>query len=146
MKYKYADKMKIGGELYEKAKEYRKDYRLENREELSKKYKAKYYEDHEKTKEYNKEMRQRHKATRTKDQAARRAKKLKATPSWLTDEHRADIAILYKVREFLSNYDNVEYHVDHIIPLRGDGVSGLHVPWNLRIITAKENLEKNNKY
>lgn len=68
------------------------------------------------------------------------ARKLEAAPSWLTIEHKTEMALMYD-RAIKSRLN-----VDHIIPLQGKGVCGLHVPWNLQLLTASENREKSNSY
>jgi len=78
--------------------------------------------------------------------AKRRASKLNATPDWLTDHQRRWIQWFYSQAKRLEELTGTKYHVDHIIPLQGGGVCGLHVPWNLQILTAEENLSKSNSY
>jgi hypothetical protein len=75
----------------------------------------------------------------------RRANKLQATPPWLTLQDYTEIEDLYLCARMFKLYTGQEYHVDHIIPLQGKTVCGLHVPWNLQVIPAKENLRKSNK-
>lgn len=74
-----------------------------------------------------------------------RSKKLKATPKWLTEKHLNKISEFYTSAKELSN-DTLVYEVDHIIPLQGNNVCGLHVPWNLQILERSENRKKSNKY
>ena len=77
--------------------------------------------------------------------AKRRATKLSATPPWLTDDHHKAIQDFYWLAKDLEAISGEEYHVDHIVPLQGKSVCGLHVPWNLQILPSDLNLSKGNR-
>ena len=76
----------------------------------------------------------------------RRCSKSSRTPPWLTKEHFEQIKSIYQKAQALKDFTGEDWDVDHIVPLRGELVSGLHVPWNLRVIRSEENRKKNNKY
>lgn len=76
---------------------------------------------------------------------AKASKPRKQTPASLDKQHKQDIKFAYMCCVAWSAVTGVEHHVDHIIPLRGKTVSGLHVPWNLQILPAAENLRKGNR-
>ena len=78
--------------------------------------------------------------------AKRRAIKLKRTPSWLTEDDLWMMQEAYSLAKEREQYTGIKWHVDHVIPLQGKLVSGLHVPNNLQVITAYDNLSKSNKY
>ena len=78
-------------------------------------------------------------------EAKRRAAKLQATPQWLTNPHLTEIENLYWLAQDLKAVSGQEYHVDHIIPLQGKQVCGLHVPWNLQILPSEINISKSNR-
>jgi hypothetical protein len=77
--------------------------------------------------------------------AKRRSARFLASPAWLTKEQIKEIESFYAKASQLTKDIGIQYHVDHICPLQGEHISGLHVPWNLQIITATENMSKSNK-
>lgn len=69
--------------------------------------------------------------------------KLQATPAWAD---LSKIASFYEKAAELAKKTGIDYHVDHVVPLRGKVVCGLHCESNLKIITASENRSKSNRY
>lgn len=78
--------------------------------------------------------------------AKRKAIKLQRTPKGLTKEHHKEIEALYIESTERTNKTGIPYDVDHVVPLQGKNVSGMHAPWNLQVITASENRKKGNKF
>lgn len=74
---------------------------------------------------------------------ARRAKMKIATPAW------ADLDAIhtrYKERAMMERLTGVRHDVDHVIPLCGDNVCGLHIAENLRVILSRDNRRKSNHW
>lgn len=76
--------------------------------------------------------------------AKRRATKINATPKWLTKQQLHEMKLIYATRLNITRKTGITHHVDHIVPLNHPEVCGLHVPWNLRVITEEENVAKSN--
>ena len=76
----------------------------------------------------------------------RHAAKLSRTPKWLSPADHLQIASMYELAKILEACTGKRHHVDHIIPLRGKYVSGLHVPYNLQVVPATQNLSKGNRH
>jgi hypothetical protein len=142
-----------------KGNETRADYFREyNRREDVKDRKNEWYQENRETvinnaatrpahvlREYRNAWKSNNKTQVLADNKVRRRKHREATPPWLTRKQKSEIRQLYQIAINMTQTTGEQYVVDHIVPLRSHEVCGLHVPWNLRVITQEENLKKSNK-
>jgi len=126
----------------EEVKDRKNEWYLANRDQVIAQSKLRPYEA---TKEYKRTWKERNLVWVRADTKARRRKHRQATPKWLSSKQKAEIRQLYQIAITMTKTTGEQYVVDHIVPLRSDDVCGLHVPWNLRVITQEENLKKSNK-
>jgi hypothetical protein len=136
-------------EWYQKDKENiqvkRRPYREKNKEKINENTKQWKRDNKEYTQEYNADWRKDNPDKINAYAAKRRAALLNATPPWLTKNQLKQIERYYTVAQWAESILGEPLAVDHIVPLQGKNVNGLHVPWNLQIITKQENERKGNK-
>jgi hypothetical protein len=136
-----------------------KEYRDKNKEKILAKKKKRYEENKEKLLVRSKEQYIKHKEKRLarckeyrKENKGkirahwgkRRADKRNRTPKWLSKDDLWILENAYELAQIRGNMFGIDWHVDHIIPLRGTSVSGLHVPNNIQVVPANWNLRKSN--
>lgn len=122
---------------------YRRSYYLKNKEKENNNSKQWILNNKEKHRSYYRKYYQKNKYKEHARSSHKRASVLQRTVPWATYNKIQDF---YKEARRLTKEENTQYHVDHIIPLKGKLVSGLHVETNLQVIPALENLSKSNKF
>lgn len=134
----------------EQVKERKRKYRQSlSREKLDKenlKTRLRYYANIEKQSARKKLYRSKNKHIVNANAAKRRAAQLFRTPKWLSKNDIDKIKLIYKEATLKTKINNELWVVDHIIPLQGKIVSGLHVPDNLQLMRARDNESKQHKY
>jgi 5-methylcytosine-specific restriction endonuclease McrA len=75
-----------------------------------------------------------------------RNRKASRTPKWLSDSDLWMIEEAYELASLRTKITGFKWHVDHVLPLQGKLVSGLHTPYNLQVIPGRINQSKGNAF
>lgn len=132
-------------ELREKTLAMNKVYRDANKESKALKDREWCLANPEKVKAKTKRWNAKHPDCLASNRRMRQASQAKRTPAWLTKDDEWLMREAYHLARLRSGSTGIKWHVDHIIPLRGKKVSGLHVPSNLQVIPAKFNYLASNR-
>ena len=111
------------------------------------KYNTSARKQHWNSKRYGKDSLDKYRSSYSIAGARSRAERLLRYPPWISKQQEEQIKAIYNLRDKLNKcHAKAYWHVDHIIPLVGKEISGLHIPENLQIIPAKDNLKKGASY
>ena len=80
------------------------------------------------------------------NKAKTRANRIGRVPAWITEDDLWMIREVHHIAMLRSELTGVEHDVDHVIPMNGKTVCGLHVPTNMQVLTHSENARKGNKF
>ena len=129
-----------------KAMQYHYENYDKNKEKISERVIKWQRENKEKYAEKSKRCYEKTKDKRFAYAAFKRATKRNAVPKWISGQLKQEIQKFYVEARLKTRDTGTKYEVDHIVPLMGKEVCGLHVPWNLRVITQFENRSKQNRF
>lgn len=121
------------------ANEKRRAWKAANKQRLAEQRHAYYKANTEQYRRHGKLYRARHPDACRAKENARRAAQLQALPRWTNDEDRAYVRLIY------AEARHRRLSVDHIVPLQGKNVCGLHVYWNMQLLPRVENARKGNR-
>lgn len=124
--------IKVAGEWYRANKESKRAYDAKRRDEKRDLYRA-----------ASKRWREAHPHAKNADTNSRRRRVRERMPSWISP---AQLRAFYEQAQRVTACLGIQHHVDHVVPLRGRKVSGLHVPENLAVIPQAMNSRKLNHY
>ena len=121
-------------------------YRAANKEKITADKRAAYYAKREAALAQKREYRQANKGKINFLCSMRKKVVKQRTPLWLSESDRLRIKCYYSVAAMLTRNNGEPWHVDHVLPLQGELVSGLHVPTNLQFLRGVDNIRKKNKF
>lgn len=143
---KDAAKLMAKPEMVQKKRERDVQYRKENRDRCRATIVAWSTKNPEKVKLYASKTKANNKGKVNAHTVKRRLAKVNRTPKWLTADDHWAIEQAYELAALRTKLFGFAWHVDHILPLQGKLVSGLHTPYNLQVIPGVENVRKSNKF
>lgn len=126
----------------DKKREYQREYTDKNRLKLQEK--SKQY--HVTNPDYYKQFRVRFPDKVNGKEVRRKTAKMQRSPKWLTADDHWMMEQAYELAALRTKMFGFQWHVDHILPLQGVLVSGLHTPNNLQVIPGYDNLRKSNRF